>query len=373
MNSNRTNSDVRAENTSRITRMLYENEKLTKRMIASNLGLSQPTVSTIVDDLSASGLVYLHSADFSSGGRIPLVINFNYSSYYAIGCEITAKTYNVVLIDLRGSVVEYVSGIKSFAPNTEYWLFIADCIRHLIQNNSLSDSKILGVGITLPGIVNHELNCLESAPTLGIVDCDLSNIKNYINYPLFFENEANAAGFSEIWTRPDLDSACYVSINEGVGGALIRDRKIVYGSNYHEGEYGHMILIPGGEKCSCGKNGCFEAYCGLNALTRHSNGSLTQFFYELPNNEKFKSAFDAYLEHLSIGLSNIQLALDLPIVLGGKIAPYLEEDFSVLCEKVNALYPFSNKLNQPLSLGRYKNDSCAIGVALMLVANKLAI
>ena len=71
-----------------------------------------------------------------------------------------------------------------------------------------------------------------------------------MKYPLVVENDANAAGFAEIWKSDDLDDAAYLSVSKGVGGTIINKREIVRGHSGFSGEFGHMTIDSNGKKVS---------------------------------------------------------------------------------------------------------------------------
>ena len=64
--------------------------------------------------------------------------------------------------------------------------------------------------------------------------------------------------------------AIYLSLNNTLGGAFCIDGKLFAGQNQKAGEFGHMILVPGGRPCYCGKKGCADAYCASSAADRRA-------------------------------------------------------------------------------------------------------
>lgn len=95
---------------------------------------------------------------------------------------------------------------------------------------------------------------------------------------LVVENDANAAGFAEIWKSDDLDDAAYLSVSKGVGGTIINKREIVRGHSGFSGEFGHMTIDSNGKKCLCGRRGCLDVYCSTSVLSQYADDSLDKFF-----------------------------------------------------------------------------------------------
>ena len=112
-------------------------------------------------------------------------------------------------------------------------------------------------------------------------------------------------------------NAIYLSLNNTLGGAFCIDGKLFSGQNQKAGEFGPMILVPGGRKCYCGKKGCADAYCAASALTDGKYESLELFMEALSEgNTKAQKKWAAYLDNLAILISNLRMAYDMDIILG---------------------------------------------------------
>ena len=86
---------------------------------------------------------------------------------------------------------------------------------------------------------------MDFAPTLDLRYFDYRAVEDIFVLPVIIENEANAAGFAESWLQSrDQADGIYLSINKGVGGAVIVDHALSYGINRRSGEFGHMTLVP---------------------------------------------------------------------------------------------------------------------------------
>lgn len=100
------------------------------------------------------------------------------------------------------------------------------------------------------------------------------------------------------------NNAIYLSLNHTLGGAFCIDGKLFRGQNQKAGEFGHMILIPGGDRCYCGKQGCADAYCAASVLTGDGKNSLEVFMEQLKQgNKEAEQKWERYLDHLAILIS----------------------------------------------------------------------
>ena len=97
-----------------------------------------------------------------------------------------------------------------------------------------------------------------------------------------------------------------------------------------------MILVPQGRKCYCGKSGCADAYCAAGALVGESKDSVEQFMqlHSKQMNEKAEKKWEEYLDYLAVLISNLRMAYDMDIILGGEMGGISLRLYDTLGEKV---------------------------------------
>ncbi len=131
------------------------------------------------------------------------------------------------------------------------------------------DIELTGVGIGAPD-ANYHRGTIEHAPNLawkGIVPLgDL--VKKEIKVPVAVTNDANAAAMGEMvfGGAKKMKDFVVLTLGTGLGSGIVVDGKLVYGHTGFAGEVGHMIVVPGGRVCGCGRHGCFEAYASATGL-----------------------------------------------------------------------------------------------------------
>ena len=124
-----------------------------------------------------------------------------------------------------------------------------------------------------------------------------------------------------------------------------------------------MILVPGGRKCYCGKKGCADAYCAASALTDGKYESLELFMEALSEgNTKAQKKWADYLDNLAILISNLRMAYDMDIILGGEVGGYLADHMLALGEKVMEYNGFDRDIRY-LKNCTYRNEASAVGAA----------
>lgn len=363
------NIDVKATNKSNIKKLLYNQRSLTKQEIATTLKLSMPTVIQNIKELKSEGLLEEYGTLESSGGRKPQLVHFNYNAKKSIGIAISRNHIRIVIINLENQVLYDKKFHSIFESIEEYWVRLNKQILQILKEENIKLKDVLGIGFALPGSINSELGRLEFAPTIRLKNFDLRGLKHHFDIPVIFENEANAAGFAEVWCREILNDAIYLSITKGVGGAVILDNTIFHGKNGYCGEFGHTIIKQKGTECSCGKLGCLEAYCSVNALVKDYDGDLEEFFKEVKQGSKKEGLiWEDYLNNLALGIHNLKMTFDLDIIIGGEISEYLTSYVEDLNKKVKSLLQLEEDVTF-IRISHLGENASALGGALMIVSS----
>jgi glucokinase len=148
---------------------------------------------------------------------------------------------------------------------------IARCVRDAVDECDLARAQIKAIGIGAPGAVEPEAGRVIFAPNLDWRDVPLKKaLEKDLDLPVFVENDCNvcALGVYEMELNSKPRHMVGIFIGTGIGGGLIINGELYSGFNKTAGEVGHMVLLAGGPKCSCGNNGCFEALASRTAIFR---------------------------------------------------------------------------------------------------------
>lgn len=369
------NVNVRVENRKKMIKLLYLQGKMTKQDISRNLHLSLPTVNGLVQELEEENIVYFQRGKRSSGGRIPTLVCFNENGFVVAGVEITESGTRIALMNMTCNIIEECYMKVPFSVESYYWEEIHCEIQKLLLSNQLPKEKLLGIGISIPGPVDRERKRVESVRDfhVEIRDFNYGFLEHVFDCPFVFCNDANAAGFAEVWLKTDIYDAVYLSVSKGVGGALIRSNDIVLGENCNAGEIGHMVISVNGKPCQCGRAGCFETYCSTRVLLKAAQTrKLKDYFEKKKTDIKLQEIWEEYLDYLALGISNLSLILDMPIILGGEIASYIESDFERLTEKISGLIPFERS-GPVCILSKFRANGYVAGSALLIITEYLGI
>ena len=365
-------AELRRQNRNRVFRYIYSSETpVSKQDVAQNLSLSLPTVGQNLRELLDTGLLELQGTFDSTGGRKPKAIGVTANFKYSVGIMLSNRHIHIACIDLRGHQVCDQAIFKPFTGDEAYCRELGQTLEDFLTANHIDRERLLGVGIALPGIPNDERGVVELSPAVNARELNVELLKKHINYPCFIENDANAGGVAEWWNNSANSTMVYLSVQKGVGGAVLLDGVNYMGSHLHSGEFGHMCLVPGGRECRCGKRGCLEAYCSTARFSDDLGITREDFFAGLEaGNKEYQLLWDDYLDHLAIGIYNIHIVLDCDIVLGGVLAQFIEPYLDNLRRRVIDISSFDTDASY-LRCSKYRKWTSCVGVALHFIADFL--
>ena len=241
-------TELRKQNRNQVFRAVYEAQTpLTKQDISQKLNMSLPTVTQNLKELFDEEVLLYAGTEESTGGRKARLITLNTDIYFAVGIELSPKHIRFIAINLRAEELAYKKVEFPFRNTLEYRQFYAQQLEEFLDENNLERSRLLGVGITLPGIINEQQGIVEIAPVLQVRHMKLSLLTEVIPYPVYVQNDASAGGVAEWWQYEGLNAMAYLFIGKGVGGALMIDGKPYEGNTLRSAEFGHMCIEINGK------------------------------------------------------------------------------------------------------------------------------
>lgn len=374
------NIEVKKINRNRVFRYVNQHGKISRPEIAEALGMSVPTVMQMVSELEEAGLLMEAGELQSTGGRKAKAIAPVWDSCYAIGLDVTRNHIGLLATNLSGQVLRHERIYKPFVNEEGYYREIGEILGQFLEQAQIADKKILGVGISIPGVVDSVRNCVIHSHVLQINNVYADIFQKYIPYPCTLINDANAAGSTEgLEEEGETRHRVYLSLSNSVGGAVIfysggerGNQKsglghIYVGNHWRSGEFGHMVIHPEGKRCYCGKRGCLDVYCSALRLADLAGGRLEDFFEGLERGEEVLCrAWEEYLDVLAVAVENLHMAFDCDVVLGGYVGSFMEpyiDDFRKKIEKNNIF----DDGGSYVKVCRYRVEASAFGAALYYI------
>ncbi len=272
----------------------------------TKLGLS--TVTNIIDELISSDLVFEIGEASSSGGRRPILLEFNDGYGYTIGIKIEENHLILALTNLKAEMLN--KKILSFNKGEKQEVvvgLIIDGIKELMNEFDQFKKELLGIGIAVSGLINGQKGTVIRSSLLGWDKVNLSEkIEAEFKVPVFVDNDVNAYTLAELSMGygKTLDNFICISIGAGIGAGIVIDKKMYFGKFGGAGEVGHSIIQINGYQCHCGQSGCLEMYASEKFLIKEGNFLLAQFSHsELKDKDfTFENVYNASLKRDSLAL-----------------------------------------------------------------------
>lgn len=361
-------TERRRQTRNKMYRFIYDSKNpVSKQQIATTLRYSLPTVHQNIAELLEAGLIEPGKILKSTGGRPAVGYQINSKLKYAVGIAVSSNHIRMLASDLKQNELAYKRVERRYRGGQYLGREISEELDLFLKEKKLDPVKLLGVGVTFPGLIDQETETITLSPTLNIRDISLKAIREAVPYQMYFENDSTSGGEAEWLSLPMKErkrNFVYLFLENGIGGAIFIDGKPYEGQNKRSGEFGHMTVTPDGKLCNCGKRGCLEAYCSALRFTRDlGNISVDDFFDGLRDgNKEYNELWVDVLDHLAIGINNLRMVFDCDIILGGfvsgRLGPYMED----LKMRIAARDPFDESVDY-LKLGKYPERADMMGVA----------
>ena len=309
----------------------------------------------------------------------------------AIGIDIGGTSIKGAAVDSNGRVYETFSMpfLKGESGETTIQK-LADLVKEYIKAHDL-EGKIAGIGIGSPGTLDVKNGVVNYANNLGWNELPVAKImQKTLPYPVRLTNDANAAclGEAKFGAGKSYETIIMLTLGTGVGGGIIINGKLFEGNEGKGGELGHTVIVMDGEPCTCGRNGCLEAYASATALIRDTKRAMkankrSLLWKVAPeiNLVDGKVAFDAakqgdktavqvidnYVKYLGEGILNFcNIFRPNVVVLSGGVAnagPYLLDRLNAYVKERNYGYKFTPEVKVVSAELGY--DSGKIGAAAL--------
>jgi predicted NBD/HSP70 family sugar kinase len=267
-------ADIRRKNRLAVLRHIYAMEAANRQLLTVHSGLSAATVANVVTDLIEARIVVESGLEQSRGGRPRAILAVNARHGYLVGVDIAETYVHFELFDLGLALIHAVEHRLDPAENqpSQVVKHLVGGLAELLRSADVPHTAVLGVGVSVPGLVDPSGGASVFAPNWGWHDVPLLKLlRAQIDLPLYLENPLKAIAVSQLWfgTGRNANSVIVLNIGTGVGAGIIIGGELYRGVVNGAGEWGHMTVALDGRQCRCGSMGCIESYVGTPGIIQH--------------------------------------------------------------------------------------------------------
>lgn len=310
-----------------------------------------------------------------------------------IGIDMGGTSIKIGVVNEKNEIIaRTVLNTRIDIPAAELIRHMGETVQRLLEDSGIPMDQCVGVGIGSPGTIDDKNGNVIYSNNYGWENVPLKDeLKKYLPLPIYVNNDANCAMLGEVaaGAADGRKNVVFLTLGTGVGSGIFIDGKLFNGGMLGGTEFGHSILVSGGELCTCGRRGCMEAYASATGLIRDArramDGAPESLLWKLCEGDKekvdagmafaaadagdetAKAVTDQYLIYLADGIVNaINIFRPEVVVLGGGISNRGEKLVKPLNELVKKDC-FGNAFVEPpkVVIAKLKNDAGIIGAAAL--------
>lgn len=233
------------------------------------------TLNRSIRELLECGLIKQEGLETATGGRPSAIFSINEDGFYTVGAELSHANIHVLICDALLEplwIADFAIVDKSTPDDVFSKVFTA--LESNLAEVVTDRRRLLGIGIGSVGPLDLERGMMLNAssfPNPGWRNLNLRSLfEDRFDVPVYISNGASAAAMCEYvrYVTSDIHSLVFFNVGVSVRCGVISSDTLLTGDGDREGAYGHLIIMPGGRPCYCGKYGCVEAYATAPAIVR---------------------------------------------------------------------------------------------------------
>jgi glucokinase-like ROK family protein len=265
-----TRQQTKEHNTRLVLKSIYDQEGVSRADISRTTQLTKTTVSNIVVDLIAEGLVEESGYGRSEGGKPPILLRIVDEARYFMGIDLADSVFRGATVNLRGEIKNRASIPVKNSDGRAALALVYELIDKLLADSA---KPVSGIGIGTPGLMNPEEGVVRRSVNLDWRDLPLRDLlEEQYGLPCYIANDCQAAALGEYTfaNQNKSKNLVVVKIGRGIGSGIVMNGALYYGDGYGAGEIGHLVVIKDGETCACGNCGCLETVASTQAVVRRA-------------------------------------------------------------------------------------------------------
>ncbi len=271
---------VRQMNRTAILQLIRERGPISRVSLARLAKLTPATAFSIVEELMDQNLVRESGIGASAGGRRPLLFEFNPQAYAAVGVDLRANRLIAVVTDLAAQpLAKTVQPYRGEIDGVEGAHLISQVARDVIRSSGISPEKLVGLGISVPALIDLDGGVIVKAVNLGWEQVPLRDLLDKrLDMPIHIVDVGLALTVGEAYfgAGRGVQNLMCVNVGSGIGSGIIVGGRIYRGADGVAGEIGHMTVDEDGPQCRCGNYGCLERLAASPAIVERAAKGLKQ-------------------------------------------------------------------------------------------------
>ncbi|WP_186756912.1 ROK family transcriptional regulator [Echinicola salinicaeni] len=261
----------------KIIKNLYTNGSNTASEICNEVGISLPTVNSLLTDLIQGGKLVKQGRAESQGGRKPDLYRLASDSFYVLSVDISKFTVRAAIYDSSNTAVTETGTFKITLNNDKATFErITDFMATYMKESGIAEDKIIAIGISMPGLVDSLSGINHTYLKFGKKTL-VENFEAKFNKKVFIENDARAMTLAEFKFSQGqkYNNVLGIFVGWGIGLGIIIDGKLYRGGAGFAGEFSHSPIFESRDiSCTCGKKGCLEAVASGTAMVRMAEEAI---------------------------------------------------------------------------------------------------
>lgn len=261
----------------KILKQLYFAGLLSCAEVSARIDKSLSLTTKMLNELIAEGTVEETGYAPSSGGRRPLMYALKADILYTVAVAMDQFFTRIVIMDMKNNPVQAVEKFELplASTNTNALALLVEKINEVIKKSGISKTKILAIGIGMPGFVDAEAGInytFLNSPEGSIVDL----ISQKTGITTYIDNDSSIVALAELkfGNAGSRNNAMVINIGWGVGLGMVLNGELFRGDNGFAGEFSHIPIFNNGKLCSCGKSGCLETETSLFVIIEKAKDGL---------------------------------------------------------------------------------------------------
>lgn len=365
-----THQQTKEHNRDLVLKTIFDHQAISRAEIARLTQLTRATVSDLVNELLAEGLVEEVGLGSSMGGKSPILLSLRPDSRYLIGLNLAQDKFIGAMVNLRGEIKETVE----FPVRGEDGEQSLELVFRILDNLLATSWKpVVGIGVGTPGLINTRDGVILQAVNLAWKNLPLARlIRERFSLPVSVLNDSQATAIGEFvyGGHPSEGNMVVVNVRHGVGAGILINGRLFQGDGSGAGEIGHVVVEENGLLCRCGKRGCLETLTSLSAVVRRSG---------LPDLDHVEAAFctgDPRIRqiiqdagaHLGSALAYLVGTLNIhEIILAGEMTRFGEPWLDAVQQAMQRSAFHLLARNTHLRMGNLDYQACILGASSFML------